>query len=81
LSFSSFQTNQTGGQWYSDTSPFSIPWTNGLAYFYERRSGTSLMTLNEGHRRRGEGQRPQEGRHQVEHLKHSIFFITDEWTQ
>jgi hypothetical protein len=22
------QTNQTGGQRYSDTSPFSIPWTN-----------------------------------------------------
>jgi hypothetical protein len=22
------QTNQTGGQWYSDTSPFSIPWVN-----------------------------------------------------
>jgi len=21
------QTSQTGGQWYSDTSPFSIPWT------------------------------------------------------
>jgi hypothetical protein len=20
------QTNKTGGQWYSDTSPFSIPW-------------------------------------------------------
>jgi hypothetical protein len=20
------QTRQTGGQWYSDTSPFSIPW-------------------------------------------------------
>jgi hypothetical protein len=20
------QTSQTGGQWYSDTSPFSIPW-------------------------------------------------------
>jgi hypothetical protein len=20
------QTIQTGGQWYSDTSPFSIPW-------------------------------------------------------
>jgi hypothetical protein len=20
------QTNQTGGQWYSDTSPISIPW-------------------------------------------------------
>jgi hypothetical protein len=26
LSYSWFQTNQTGGQWYSDTSPFSIPW-------------------------------------------------------
>jgi hypothetical protein len=23
------QTGQTGGQLYSDTSPFSIPWTNG----------------------------------------------------
>ncbi len=22
------QTSQTGGQWYSDTSPFSIPWLN-----------------------------------------------------
>jgi hypothetical protein len=22
------QTSQTGGQWYSDTSPFSIPWKN-----------------------------------------------------
>jgi len=20
------QTSQSGGQWYSDTSPFSIPW-------------------------------------------------------
>jgi hypothetical protein len=20
------QTSQTGGQWYSDASPFSIPW-------------------------------------------------------
>ncbi len=24
------QTSQTGGQWYNDTSPFSIPW----AYIY-----------------------------------------------
>ncbi len=24
--YSWFQTSQTGGQWYSDTSPFSIPW-------------------------------------------------------
>ncbi len=22
------ETSQTGGQWYSDTSPFSIPWSN-----------------------------------------------------
>ncbi len=22
------QNSQTGGQWYSDTSPFSIPWSN-----------------------------------------------------
>jgi hypothetical protein len=27
------QTSQTGGQQYSDTSPFSIPWTNALAHF------------------------------------------------
>ncbi len=26
LSYSWFQTSQTGGQWYSDTSPLSIPW-------------------------------------------------------
>jgi hypothetical protein len=24
------QTSQTGGQRYSDTSPFSIPWLNNL---------------------------------------------------
>jgi hypothetical protein len=28
LSYNLFQTSQAGGQWYSDTSPFSIPWTN-----------------------------------------------------
>ncbi len=26
MSYSLFQTIQTGGQWYSDTSPFSISW-------------------------------------------------------
>jgi hypothetical protein len=31
LSYSLLQTSQTGGQWYSDTSPFSIPWIN--SYF------------------------------------------------
>jgi hypothetical protein len=24
------QTGQTGGQWYIDTSPFSIPWLKGM---------------------------------------------------
>ncbi len=24
------QTSQTGGQWYSDASPFSIPWSNSI---------------------------------------------------
>jgi hypothetical protein len=38
LSYSLFQTSQTGGQWYSETSPFSIPWIVG---FEER--GTELM--------------------------------------
>ncbi len=27
LSYSWFQTSQTGGQQYSDTSPFSVPWS------------------------------------------------------
>ncbi len=26
FSYSWFQTSQTGGQWYSDTSPFNVPW-------------------------------------------------------
>ncbi len=31
LPYSCFQTSQTGGQWYSDTSPFSIPWINSYS--------------------------------------------------
>jgi hypothetical protein len=27
LAYSWFQTSQTGSQWYSDASPFSIPWS------------------------------------------------------
>jgi hypothetical protein len=27
LQYSLIQASQTGGQWYSDTSPFSIPWS------------------------------------------------------
>jgi hypothetical protein len=29
------QTSQTGGQWYSDTSPFSIPCTSYRQHFHE----------------------------------------------
>ncbi len=46
------QTSQTGGQWYTDTSPFGIPWTiplnfegpaklplvGSFPYFYKRKS-------------------------------------------
>jgi hypothetical protein len=35
------QTSQTGGQWYSDTSPFSIPWLSlSLLEVYGRASST-----------------------------------------
>jgi hypothetical protein len=26
------QTSQMGGQWYSDTSPLSIPWSKGQSF-------------------------------------------------
>ncbi len=29
------QTSKAGGQWYSDTSPFSIPWLNHLFITYQ----------------------------------------------
>ena len=35
------QTSQTGGQWYSDTSPFSIPWLE-----WHKRKFIVLPTLN-----------------------------------
>ncbi len=28
------QTSQTGGQWYNDTSPFSIPWIEGNLFYH-----------------------------------------------
>ncbi len=34
LSYSWFQTSQTGGQWYSDTSPFSITWFRRAGVLY-----------------------------------------------
>ncbi len=47
LSYSRFQTSQTGGQWYSDTSPFSIPW-------FDSTSSVSLE-LQSGHSCKGAG--------------------------
>jgi len=29
------QTSQTGGQWYNDTSPFSIPWLMAIIFVKE----------------------------------------------
>ncbi len=44
LSYSWFQTSQTGGQWYSDTSPFSIPCSiPGNAKWRERLSTVDLL--------------------------------------
>jgi len=43
LSYSLFQTSQTGGQWYSDTSPFSIPWTDG----WPRRQTDGQMDIGQ----------------------------------
>ncbi len=40
LSNSWFQTSQTGGQWYSDSSPFSIPW---LWLIFPERSMTTKI--------------------------------------
>ncbi len=37
------QTSQTGGQRYSDTSPFSIPW------FYEHKIYKQLEDISESH--------------------------------
>ncbi len=33
LSYSWLQTSHTGGQWYSDTSPFSITWFDPAKFF------------------------------------------------
>jgi hypothetical protein len=41
------QTSQTGGQWYSDSSPFSIPW-----YSFQKRESKitpkCLMAITSG---------------------------------
>ncbi len=42
LSYSWFQTSQTGCQRYSDTSPFSIPWSNHSNFY---RHNIPLLSL------------------------------------
>ncbi len=43
------QTSQTGGQWYSDTSPLSIPWLNySLINICKLRTLKSFITLAPG---------------------------------
>ncbi len=40
FSYNSFQTSQTGGQQYSDTPPFSIPWLTifkSCFYFFRKK--------------------------------------------
>ncbi len=46
LLYSWFQTGQIGGQWYSDTSPFSIPWyqTCFATLFSEKLYNGSQLT-------------------------------------
>jgi len=44
------QTSQTGGQWYNDTSPYSIPWPyrwhcNRKGTLQCEWTGTFLMTI------------------------------------
>jgi hypothetical protein len=47
------QTGQTGGQLYSDTSPFSIPWSGGsspeqrVSKIIDRANRTSLVRGND----------------------------------
>jgi hypothetical protein len=37
------KTGQTGGQWYSDTSPFSIPWFQKLGTGKESNCDTEIL--------------------------------------
>jgi hypothetical protein len=37
------QTSKTGGQWYSDTSPFSIPWIEQLTRIPKLEDSNPVM--------------------------------------
>jgi hypothetical protein len=45
------QTSQTGGQWYSDTSPFSIPWSSMSLFRWE-----TIINIGQHFDQRIEGQ-------------------------
>jgi hypothetical protein len=42
-SYSRFQASQTGGQWYSYTSPFSIPWSK----YHQNTAGVPIKDISE----------------------------------
>ncbi len=46
------QTSQAGGQWYSDTPPFSIPWLN--CQFLRREGDEELEEVELGVLREGD---------------------------
>jgi hypothetical protein len=65
MSFSWFQTSQTGGQQYSDTSPFSIP----LLCTIEREMAKDKAGLTRKHQNRLE---------MIAEGKHSCLLFGDE---
>jgi hypothetical protein len=42
------QISQTGGQWYSDTFPFSIPWLKSLLPFFGCKGTFAVLKDLEG---------------------------------
>ncbi len=49
LSYSWFQTSQTGGKWYNDTSPFSIPWLSIMTLSIIIINYKHLRPIDHGH--------------------------------
>ncbi len=62
LSYSWFLTSQTGGQWYSDTSPFSIPCREWKKWMWGRvRMTQKLFSFRRRERRnKGKGEKGNE---------------------
>jgi hypothetical protein len=46
------QTSPTGGQWYRDTSPFSIPWLESRYWLWEREDDKREEKGNKRKRRK-----------------------------